>query len=603
MRKVFLAAFVFIVALLLFCTAGNAQLNPQQGHGAPSGPCLSPYIDIDAGNLYVCKTGQYALSGGGSGGACLGPLCFNPTSSGVVANGVTRNDATWASSGTQVTITASDAPFTAGEGPACWGMPGLQQGPSQAGVYAFVDATHANCTISGGSGALIGSASSNGLFTTCKDDTNAWQSVAAALYKSQGGGMVQLPQGKSCVSRGIGGLAATGCNLTYPTGFALNYCYIIGSSSSWFLPMPGYSFTLASGNTDGCSTNGCFFNPPNEANMIYQYFSIDGTDQSLQGVTPTGVNNLFTVGANGWAVNLNFFNWATNTGSSPCGFAISGGGAYGIGVAVSGWGESPFGMCGQSNNASCYQCFSSATVQVGSGSTWTDYNGIYNTLTNQPAIFLNGGTFIGHGTVTTCPSSGTQPGVAMNDGSVLKLFDNSQINSGSCPTGAFGIQYFQTNNSTTYLEHSTIGGGATANSLKSTSGKWTFGYGVSLLQAVSLAGAAVSGITNPGITALCATGNFALTSGWGTSSVTSVAANGNIQGCHVTITGAAGSASPVLTWTYPVATAIAPGSCHLSGASGTLTGVSTGTPGTTSVAYTFTGTPSAQTYIFDVGCP
>lgn len=101
----------------------------------------------------------------------------------------------------------------------------------------------------------------------------------------------------------------------------------------------------------------------------------------------------------------------------------------------------------------------------------------------------------------------------------------------------------------------------------------------------------------------CATGNFALTSGWGTSSVASVAANGNILGCHVTVTGAAGGAGPVLTWTYPAAPVIAPASCHLSGPSGTLTGVSSGTPGATTVAYTFTGTPSAQTYNFDVGCP
>lgn len=44
----------------------KAQANPQTGHGAPSGPCLGPYTDIDTGNFYVCKVGQYSLAGGSS---------------------------------------------------------------------------------------------------------------------------------------------------------------------------------------------------------------------------------------------------------------------------------------------------------------------------------------------------------------------------------------------------------------------------------------------------------------------------------------------------------------------------------------------------------
>jgi hypothetical protein len=112
-----------------------------------------------------------------------------------------------------------------------------------------------------------------------------------------------------------------------------------------------------------------------------------------------------------------------------------------------------------------------------------------------------------------------------------------------------------------------------------------------------------SGVTNSATGTTCTTGNFALTSGWGASSVTSVTANGDTRGCHVTITGAAGAASPVLTWTYPSVPPVAPPSCHIVGVSGTLTGVVVGTPGATTVAFTFAGTPSAQTYVFDVGCP
>lgn len=51
---------------LLVPGLAKSQVNPQTGHGAPSGPCLGPYTDIDTGNFYVCKVGQYSLAGGSS---------------------------------------------------------------------------------------------------------------------------------------------------------------------------------------------------------------------------------------------------------------------------------------------------------------------------------------------------------------------------------------------------------------------------------------------------------------------------------------------------------------------------------------------------------
>jgi len=103
-----------------------------------------------------------------------------------------------------------------------------------------------------------------------------------------------------------------------------------------------------------------------------------------------------------------------------------------------------------------------------------------------------------------------------------------------------------------------------------------------------------------------ATGNWALTSGWGTSSVASAA--GDSHRTLVTITGAAGSASPVLTWTFPKAYPFAaPSACSLlevgaNDITGGLTSVSPGTPTTTGVAFTFVGTPTAVTYVFDASC-
>jgi hypothetical protein len=100
----------------------------------------------------------------------------------------------------------------------------------------------------------------------------------------------------------------------------------------------------------------------------------------------------------------------------------------------------------------------------------------------------------------------------------------------------------------------------------------------------------------------CATGNFALTSGWGTSTVAS--ASGTSQYCHMTITGAAGAAGPVLTWTFPHAFIVAPTSCQLTGAGtdASLTTVRLTSLSATAAGFTFTGTPTAVTYTFDISC-
>lgn len=98
----------------------------------------------------------------------------------------------------------------------------------------------------------------------------------------------------------------------------------------------------------------------------------------------------------------------------------------------------------------------------------------------------------------------------------------------------------------------------------------------------------------------CATGNFALTSGWATSAIASVDANGDSHRCHVNITGAAGTIGPVLTWTYPVPYVVAPGSCVVVGNFGTLTSGASTSKTTTACAITFVGTPSAQTYSLDI---
>lgn len=106
----------------------------------------------------------------------------------------------------------------------------------------------------------------------------------------------------------------------------------------------------------------------------------------------------------------------------------------------------------------------------------------------------------------------------------------------------------------------------------------------------------------------CVTGNWALTSGWGTATVNSVGANGNSHKCRVVINVTVqGTAGPVLTWTFPTAYPnVAPSTCHIFQVGGTtfnMTNASAATASGGSVAFTFTGeTNTVQTYTFDGDC-
>jgi hypothetical protein len=98
-------------------------------------------------------------------------------------------------------------------------------------------------------------------------------------------------------------------------------------------------------------------------------------------------------------------------------------------------------------------------------------------------------------------------------------------------------------------------------------------------------------------------GNFALTSGWGSSTVAS--AVGDSHRSKVSITGAVGSSGPILTWTFPKAYQVAPQSCtavQVGGTFGVLNNPVVGTPTSTTVTFTFAGTPAANTYTFDLQC-
>lgn len=305
----------------------------------------------------------------------------------------------------------------------------------------------------------------------------------------------------------------------------------------------------------------------------------------------------FLFGANSCADALQTNNSAVMFGSNPCKY--NGSQVY-----------TAFGLYCAGAGAGLANVFN-ATVPT--GNQLNLYGGEYVfTLTagNQVFKLTGGGKVNSNGNLYRHgdPQAAAQGSIILNNASFMDMTDDQVIMGTSAAANTFGY-LDQNNGGILHSTNTTWNGNADASSTLFSTGATDKVFFDGTGNNITNAGLAnsfsgpVFGISNTAAGTVCATGNFALTSGWGTSSVTSVATNGNIQGCHVTITGAAGSAGPVLTWTYPAAPIIAPPSCHLIGTTASLTGVQVGTPGATSVAFTFVGTPTAVTYQFDVGCP
>jgi hypothetical protein len=485
-----------------------------------------------------------------------------------------------------------------------------------------------------------------------QDDATAINSAAAAAWGTPGYCYAeQLPTGAAFFGGPILNLAQTSMSaacagtVNSTSGADTNQTgpevYGQGPGNTVLIPLPNYNFagctftaykgaSLANSNTCNGSA----------VNLEAHDFGINGLGQGLTGnpqaVTLWGMFGSFTAFCTGsTAFNLTFSSWGMNsTGSIGVGLGHNSCGAPTYSNIVS----EMFGAQNCQVDASatvvtvitlaCFgstiapAVFTSAGGTAGQGGIINSYGGYYagnevsgpaidflfsNTGQGQNSFIFNSkGDFIDQqftvagGTAIQVGASGG--GIANFDGDNILLISSnsstSQVFFLNGSTSSFNVHVRNSTITATGANNRTIFSASTNNIFDDGGNTWFPGT-----LANSISGQAF-GFTNSANGTACATGNFALTSGWGTSSVASVAANGNILGCHVSVTGAAGSAGPVLTWTYPAVPIVAPSSCHISGgAFGTLTGAQSGTPGATTVAFTFTGTPSAQTYTFDVGCP
>jgi hypothetical protein len=512
----------------------------------------------------------------------------------------------------------------------------------QGTITGFTNSTTVTVSLAATSGCTPSSTVSCIFAWGTQDDTTALNNAMTAAWNTTGARCVlQLPAGVAFFSGPIfSGPANNECGGSSPnTGVMADLSstgpvvYGQGPGATVLVPLPTFNFAGCTNGSGATCVGGT-------GNLHAHDFGINGLQQSQPANSNSGVVLFEAIGQNGGGFcdggtttwNLALSGWGLKSTTS-IGFK------FGVNMCndstmwninVSAFGNNPCHASINGNVLNAYGLFcfgASGTSAAGNvldiDGTGAFSNGVFNsfggqylsalsTATAELHVFAtgNGVTFnswgdlfgFGGGTVPAQNSA-----LIANGQSATFNFHNSNLFVPSGTTGASQVIFLSGTN-VIHADHTIFNanGGANNHILTSSATDKFFDDGGNSYTAGGAANAISGPFFGPTASAtgsVCATGNFALTSGWGTSSITSVAANGDTRGCHVTITGAAGAASPVLTWTYPTAPIVAPSSCHLSGASGTLTGVSTGTPGATNVAYTFTGTPSAQTYVFDVGCP
>jgi len=364
-----------------------------------------------------------------------------------------------------------------------------------------------------------------------------------------------------------------------------------GINASWIIPTPDFDFTTCTG---GVSTTACFFGT-NAGEL--SSFTIWGGGALLGG---TQAKNLVEIGNACRVTLVDFEGFAANT-SSLVGLSwhSSSGVMYSGGVIQFGSTQFKAEANQTISIGNYYYGTFGPALQVGQGGIGTlmsiaDYfqgcsASSYTTAVTTEAQFHN---------VFIAPNSGC---TAINTtGGVVTLSDNSRINvlNASGVTGIVALS-----GAKVYMQNSTITGGSGASPLNTNSTGNLYDQGGMTFVATS--GAIGANVVGPVFGSASITGTaftttgFALTSGWDTSTKTSASGNAQKLTYLITLAGTP-TTGAVATVTFPNTFLVAPICTHSEGGTQLLTNVTLGTPSTTSVTVTYTGTLTAANTIQQV---
>jgi hypothetical protein len=459
--------------------------------------------------------------------------------------------------------------------------------------------------------------------------TAAWNTAGVckalqlpAAYMFIGSAVLGGPVGNSCGAGSSG--AGADLNSQGPMVFGA------GPGVSVLVPLPSFNFAGCTNGSGSTCIGGA-------ANAHMHDFAVNGLQQSLPSTThnnilfeslggllncPGGIA-VWNVGLAGWALQSTGtigFQFGQNACNDPAVWNVN----------VSKFGQQlckaiPAG--GNTLTASALMCFGGAggvpiLAVAGSdpASIFNSFGGQYlgSMASNGATVKVTAGVFNSFGDTIKGEFAGTSScggcqiistGGATQAVSMNFIGDTISMQP-TTPSGTNTLFFLQdTAASSVRVRDSVLTAAGTNNQfLNSTAGNAFFDDGGNTFAngglANSIGGAVFGSLSATGN--VFAIGNVGLTSGWGTSTVSSAAGDSHRMKFTVNVTGTP-AASPVITVTFPtVYPILAPASCSISqvaGNFGVVTNPSFGAPTTTQVAITFSGTPVAtNSYTFDLSC-
>jgi hypothetical protein len=429
---------------------------------------------------------------------------------------------------------------------------------------------------------------------------------------------VNLPAGVFLISSVPGFLA------TQPTSCAKNGLVQgqeFGGAGGYLVTGQGPNSTVISihpslqpsGCTNGIG-NACFVIP---GMTTWQHFRITGNGYAMNGRSDSTKFGLELENNYVGLRDMVFDQWGTgDTGFTGIRFWGTGGGySWMQDSTVDEWGNIGVNLASgadvvmsnvlMQNFCGAYSVSLNASTIVSAGPVFIQLPNICSSLTpNRNMLNLAAGSHYngGNGDGIQLGGSGVKSvGIFVDSTSTL------QLNGGYVFNTIAGNGFAVVNNGISHVRNSYVLAGTGVGVLNNSTGKFFDDCGITFGGAAPFVnqGGSVFGTCTATGTA-SAVGNWALTSGWGSTSVTSALGDSHRTLLRLT-TAATGSANPVLTWTFPQAyPTIAPVSCVLTLLGGTGSGLTLpfvpDTPSKTSVAWTLGGTPGKGTYIFDANC-
>ncbi len=564
---------------------------------------------------YINLSTASARSGGGGNGAVSGPLAFNAMNYGVLADTQINWAPVWTNASNIVTCATCNFLTTAKVGQIIFGTNADPLG-STTQITSVVQLPQTT----------ILSIDSNTQIHTVGNANATWSVKGPLIWGSDD--TQHLLDAWTATTNACGALHVNGYMLTQKALFTtapVTNCTNPGAASrqgpsvigdginaSIIIPTPSFDATTCTG-----VGSACFFGISSGfgSGILVRDLTIWGAGNSAIGAGFNG-KVAAVIGADAILTNFIIAGWGGGT-TGFTGLLIN---SYPVTVVTSGVDSAGAQACKVSSGSPYPQVFfygvfcGDAGGNGGASGLLIGTGGLVSVAGTYPANATSGGCSVeiqgtgilqSQGDVFGAATGSAAAGLCVNGNGATANVVNGIFNMAGGANTGIALDML-VSGAIARISQSKVAGGSSGTAVVTVSGSKVFDDGGNTFSGGTLFSGAGALFGSDSITGTTqTTGNIALTSGWGTSTVTSASGDSHREKFAISVTGVPG-ASPVLTVTFPTAFLVAPSSCSIQEVSGTfgiITNPSFAAPTTTSVAITFAGTPVAtNTYTFELSC-